>query len=303
MAIPSDNNRSNLGVLVGFDGSPHAVDALYWGANAATRRGRHLTVVSAYQFPYTDYLHNISIPENDPSTRIAEGRLEQAHQLLTQAQHSGHVDYKSVIGDATYSLVGLSKDADLLVVGRRGLGAFLGRLLGSVSAALPAHAACPTVVVWSTSPEVSGDVGGVCVGVDGSAGARSAAIVAAQEAKRLGVKLEVVQAQPPFTGTSTTWFLATDETVEQQIYADILGSLTAEIEFLEQQVPGVEITPVVIRQEPAKAMIECTERAQLTVLGTRGHGGFVSLLLGSVSGTTLSHASGTVMIVPKGEDQ
>lgn len=309
MASTSSHESSNLGVLVGFDGSPHSIDALYWGARAAARRQTQLTVASAYLFPYTDYLHNIApAPDADPSRQIAENTLAEARDLLEAATYAGTVEYHPIIGDATHGLVQLSQDAELVVVGRRGRGRVLGRLLGSVAAALPAHAQCPTVVVHSAEdsngettavPSTdTGDMRPVCVGVDNSDHARTAAIAAAKEAHQLGVKLELIQAQPPFTGTSTVWILEANSEMDRRITEDAMDFLTQETEFLQQEVPGVEIEPTVSRSTAATAMIECTERAQLTVLGTRGHGGFTSLLLGSVSRTTLSHARGTVMIVP-----
>lgn len=311
MDSTSSRESSNLGVVVGFDGSPHSIEALHWGARAAIRRKTQLTVESAYLFPYTDYLHNIApAADEDPSRRIAENTLTEARDLLEAADYTGEVEYHPIIGDATHGLVQLSHDAQVLVVGRRGRGNVLGRLLGSVAAALPAHAHCPTVVVYSSddsdsdTPEPAAtqanarDTRPVCVGVDSSDHARRAAIAAAEEAKQLGVQLELVQAQPPFTGTSSVWILDADSEMDRRITEDAMDFLIKEIEFLKQQVPGVEIEPTVLRGTAATAMIECSERAQLTVLGTRGHGGFTSLLLGSVSRTTLSHARGTVMIVP-----
>ena len=296
------------GVVVGFDGSPHAIDALYWAAQAAALRNVPLTVASAFVFPYSDYIRSMSGAQvDDPARRLAEDKLAQAKTLLEQQRYLGEVSYRALIGDATDWLVKLSANAELIVVGRRGLGKFWGRVLGSVASALPAHAQCPTVIVYSADSDddalakgiaTTPDTRPVSVGVDSSDHARSAALVAAHEAKRLGVTLELVQAQPHFTGTSTVWYLASNEKMEQQIHDDMMGALRTEMEFLHREVPGVEIVPVVRRMIPAEAMIDCTERAQLTVLGTRGHGGFASLLLGSVSRTTLSHARGTVMIVP-----
>lgn len=308
MSTPSAHEHTNLGVVVGFDGSPHSIDALRWAARAASLRNTTLTVISAFVFPYSDYIRSMSGAQvDDPARRLAEEKLAEARQLLEEHQHIGKVDYRALIGDATDWLVRLSSEAELVVVGRRGLGKFWGRVLGSVASALPAHALCPTVVVHTEEADdeatdrgiaTAPDSRPVSVGMDGSDHARRAAIVAAHEAKRLGVTLELVQSQPHFTGTSTVWYLASNEKMEQQIHDDMLQSLKDEVGHLQHEVPGVEITPVVQRKVPAEAMIECTKRAQLTVLGTRGHGGFASLLLGSVSRTTLSHAHGTVMIVP-----
>ena len=315
MATSSTGETLNLGVVVGFDGSPHSQNALRWAARAATRRNTPLTVTSAYLFPYSDYLHSVAPgPDDDVSRRIADGMLAEARQLLEDDGHQGEVDYLAIIGDATAGLVSVSADAELLVVGRRGLGRFWGRILGSVAAALPAYAHCPTVVVHSPEdverragddaaiPEPARDTRAICVGVDSSAHARAAAITAAEEAKRLGVSLEVVHAQPPFTGTSNVWYLQQHEDLEQHTTQNTLEFLGEEIEFLQEQVPGVEIKPTVMRGAPAEAMIECSQRSQLTVLGTRGRGGFASLLLGSVSRTTLEHARGTVMVVPLPSD-
>lgn len=315
MATSSTGETLNLGVVVGFDGSPHSQYALRWAARAATRRNTPLTVASAYLFPYSDYLHSVAPgPDDDVSRRIADGMLAEARQLLEDDGHQGEVDYLAIIGDATAGLVSVSVDAELLVVGRRGLGRFWGRLLGSVAAALPAYAHCPTVVVHSPedverkagdateTPDSARDTRDICVGVDSSAHARHAAIAAAHEAKRLGVGLEVVHAQPPFIGTSNVWYLQHHEDLEQHTTQNTQEFLTAEIEFLKEQVPGVEMKPTVMRGAPAEAMIESSERSQLTVLGTRGRGGFTSLLLGSVSRTTLAHARGTIMVVPMVED-
>ncbi|MDN5705375.1 MAG: universal stress protein, partial [Yaniella sp.] len=47
MATSSTGETLNLGVVVGFDGSPHSQYALRWAARAATRRNTPLTVASA----------------------------------------------------------------------------------------------------------------------------------------------------------------------------------------------------------------------------------------------------------------
>lgn len=118
------------------------------------------------------------------------------------------------------------------------------------------------------------------------------------EAKRLGVELKIVQALPYLTDASSAWSLHAYEDTAQLVHQEVMDALTAEIEVLQQQITGVEMSAQVMRGSPAQAMVECTQWAQLTVLGTRGRGGFSSLLLGSVSRSTLANARGTVMVVP-----
>src|SRR5699024_3144606 len=99
--------------------------------------------------------------------------------------------YLAVEGDSVGTLVDSSVRAQIVVVGARGRGGFLGRVLGSVSTALPAHAHCPTVVVPG---DAHGGDGPVVVGVDGSHNARRAALHAAREAVDLGTPLVLLTA-------------------------------------------------------------------------------------------------------------
>ena len=137
-----------LGVLIGYDGSEQAVQALHYAARAALRQDLPLTVVTAYTVPTMAYAEAALTPVVPAEV----ARLNAARELLDEARehlrdYSGAVDLRAEWGDAAGVLVKLSAQAAVAVVGARGRGGFIGRLLGSVSAALPAHAHCPTVVV------------------------------------------------------------------------------------------------------------------------------------------------------------
>jgi nucleotide-binding universal stress UspA family protein len=61
---------------------------------------------------------------------------------------------------------------------------------------------------------------------------------------------------------------------------------------------GIEVESLVEPRNPADALLDAARDAGLLVVGTRGHGGFKGLLLGSVSQQASNHAPCPVVIVP-----
>ena len=59
----------------------------------------------------------------------------------------------------------------------------------------------------------------------------------------------------------------------------------------------VDVRSVIVYGHPAQALVEASAGAQLLVVGSRGHGGFVGMLLGSVSGYVIAHASCPVLVI------
>ncbi len=134
-------------IVVGVDGSKASDLALAWAADEARRRKVELRVVHAWHMPYADGFPLGPAPV-DP-TLIEDGARQVLSNAVEHADTSGIpvVDKRLVSGGAAAALLAESEDADLVVVGARGLGGFAGLLLGSVSAQVVHHAACPVVVV------------------------------------------------------------------------------------------------------------------------------------------------------------
>ncbi|MBB5833064.1 universal stress protein [Brachybacterium aquaticum] len=313
-SVPSaDLGDRPLGVLVGYDGSDQAEQALVYAARAAQRAGSPLTVVTAYTVPTMDYAEAALTPVVPPEV----ARLNAARELLDQARehlrgYSGQLDLRTEYGDAAGVLVGLSSQARLAVVGARGRGGFLGRLLGSVSSALPAHAHCPTVVVNRGYDVGEGadrfapieDDAPVIAGVDRSAHADLALAHAIEAAEGRGCPLHILMVMPPpddWGGSYTAWL--PDPAVLEQHRVTAERGLARVAEELSAAHPGLTITSEVIVADPAEELVKRSGGAQLTVLGTRGHGRLTSTLLGSVSRAVLQLAEGPVMVVPNLDPQ
>jgi nucleotide-binding universal stress UspA family protein len=135
----------------------------------------------------------------------------------------------------------------------------------------------------------------IVVGIDGSAGSRAALQFAAEEAGLRQTNLKVVSAwhvpagvymQPTYVDLDLdTLRQGAREIAEQQV-VDVMGAGRA------------KTVEVVIREgNAAEALLEESREAEMLVVGSRGHGGFAGLLLGSVSQQCTAHASCPVVVV------
>lgn len=308
--IPPDPGTHPLGVLIGFDGSDHSTRALFYASRAAQRLGSPLTVVTAFTVPslaYADASLTPTVPAEAAHLAAAQELLEEAREHLRG--FPGELDLRTAQGDAAGVMVEMSARAQLAVVGARGRGGFIGRLLGSVSSALPAHAHCPTIVVPGQY-EVGTDTGParfaprdehtpVMVGVDGSSHNRRTlrhALVSARTRSAPLHLLMVMSSLEDWGGSSMVW-LPDPELLERH-RRELSEQLEADAAELRTEHPELTITCEVVLGEPVSALLERTATSQLTVLGTRGHGRVARTLLGSVSQAVLQHAAGPVMVVP-----
>ena len=141
--LPPIHDR--LDVVVGFDGSPHARNALEWTL-AHLRGSARVTAVRAYTS------ESVVGDPLSPSPEISEARARQelegsvAAELTDYRTHPA-VELLVLPGDPRAALRTASSGADLLVVGSRGHGALDHLLLGSVATALAHHPVIPTIVV------------------------------------------------------------------------------------------------------------------------------------------------------------
>ena len=132
-------------IVVGIDGSAASNDALRWAARQAELTGSPLEVIMTWEWP-ASLGWSVPIPDDyDPETEV-----RQTVDAAVDAALAGHpgvqADRRVINGHPATVLVEATKGADLLVIGSRGHGEFVGMLLGSVSEFCTTNAHCPVLV-------------------------------------------------------------------------------------------------------------------------------------------------------------
>jgi nucleotide-binding universal stress UspA family protein len=287
-------------IVVGVDGSPASDEAIRWAAREAMMRRTNLILLHVLppDFPVWGLGYALAPPPPD----YAEMRQEEGQRVLDAARHVAEkvaapgeqVRVHTELVDATPvpTLVAASKDAQMIVVGCRGLGALARGLFGSVSTGLVHHAHCPVAVIHDPTDAPMKTSGPVVVGIDGSPASELATAIAFDEALWRGAELVAIHA----------WLDSTGYGVPRAVWHDYRS--TAEEELAErlagfnERYPDVVVHRRVVLDQPAHNLLDAAESAQLVVVGSHGRGGFAGMLLGSVSSSVV-HATHTPVIVAR----
>jgi nucleotide-binding universal stress UspA family protein len=137
-------------VAVGVDGSAESVEALRWAARYATATGARVRALLAWHYPTAVGEEPVGVAPEAIRAQTEAQMNETLDAAIAQAyegQDSAGAEKHTAYGHPAQALIEASKEADLLVVGRHGRGAFTGMLLGSVSIHCVTGAFCPVVVV------------------------------------------------------------------------------------------------------------------------------------------------------------
>lgn len=288
------------GIVVGVDGSTASLAALEWAAHDANLRDIPLTIVHVLATVDAAAWVDVPIPEN-----YIEMRDRQGQQIMADAVDAASkwipggsgvpVRQHMVEGRAVRTLVDLSKDAEMVVVGCRGLGKIEGLILGSVSAGLLHHAHGPVAIIHEdVSASSRPSNAPVVVGIDGSPASERAVELAFDEASRRGVGLLAVHAWLDHSATVPGLYWDDFRIDAEEILAERLAGWS-------ERYPDVVVERIAVESKPAQVLIARSESAELVVVGSHGRGGFAGLLLGSV-GSAVAHAARSAVIVVRPSD-
>lgn len=288
------------GILVGVDGSASALAAVRWAAHDAALRDMPLTLVHIVDVPVQGWLR-VPVPAGFRQWREKRARecIESAVEVAEESiGERGPVRIESkVFYSATVpTLVDLSKDAEVVVVGYRGHGGSLVRnFLGSVSSGLVYHGHCPVAVIHDDEPLVT-DVtrAPVLVGIDGSPASEAATAIAFEEASRRDVGLIALHAWTDLRVSDLKAVFPNANWDAELAHEE--ETLAERLAGWQERYPDVGVHRRIEVGEPARPLLEASKRTQLLVVGSHGRGGYAGMLLGSVGAAVVNRARVPVIV-------
>lgn len=135
-------------IVVGIDGSQSSINALAWALREAKRHDAAVHVVHVWNIPQVIDPMGVAIfaPVDDLGA-AAQDLLNHVMETVASLVGDTAVTASVERGSASQQLLNAASTADMVVVGRRGHGGFLGLLIGSVAEQIAHHAKCPAVIV------------------------------------------------------------------------------------------------------------------------------------------------------------
>ncbi|MFJ3422587.1 universal stress protein [Streptomyces sp. NPDC086082] len=286
-------------VVAGFDGSPESSAAAEWAAGEAELRGLPLKIVHVW-VPAPDPLAQAPFIGAETQQQWSERIPREAGEGLRRRHPGVDVTVEQVSGTPSDALVGAAKDAELLVLGSRGLSGVGGFLVGSVGLSVVARAELPVVLV--RADEQAADEDGtnpgrrpVVLGLDAEGPADAVIEFAFAEAARRGTSLRVVYgwSLPPYYA----YGFALDAGLHDELSQEETGSLTEALRPWRQKHPDVEVFLEPRVGSAADHLVDASREASLVVIGRRIRRGGPGAHIGPVAHGVLHHSTAPVAVV------
>ncbi len=292
---------SPLPVVAGIDGSEHSRRAAHLAAEEARRRVAPLRLVTALP----SHVHDVVTVGGEPdlpAVLLGDARevLRSLAADVSDAAGAGPVTWEVVEGRPVEVLRRESAEAQLVVLGSRGVGGVAGLLVGSTAGGVVAASACPVVVLPDETTVTVSRRRSVVVGVEGRPGDDAVIRFALDEAAALDTDLIAVH----------TWQDVALETAYQSVSplvdwagvrADEERALAEALAGWREKQPDVEIRAVVLRDHTARGLVAAGLTAQLLVVGHRRRNRVATLT--STTHGVLHRAPCPVAVVPIGTGQ
>ncbi|MFF4804303.1 universal stress protein [Streptomyces sp. NPDC001351] len=294
-------------VIAGVDGSAESLAAAEWAAREAVRRDRPLRLVHAWNWHPRQEDGEIATAAQ---RHLAQRSLRQAEDRIRRTCPAVKLDQEQVEGPATAALLKAAEQADLLVVGSRGLSGFTGFLVGSVALGVVAGAGRPVVLVRSgeeaADEHLADDDGAestrtgyrdVVLGIDLADPCDEVIEFAFEEARLRRSRLKAVHAwqqpSPIGLGSGDIGLVNRPDRAEEW-----LGFLTAVLQVWREKYPEVRVVETVTEGRAASVLVRAASGASLLVVGRRTTGRPTLPRTGPVAHAAIHHVGCPVAVVP-----
>ncbi|MFI9583868.1 universal stress protein [Streptomyces sp. NPDC052236] len=293
-------------VTVGLDGSLESLAAAEWAAAEARLRGLPLKLVNVWE---EDPNLPASLLERDTERHWAERVPREAVQTLRLRHPDVKISVEQIAGRPGAVLPTVARDAELLVLGSRGLSSVGGFLVGSVGMTTIARAARPVVLVRAagSGPEAPAarqagkgsaamPYGPVVLGLDLRSPDAAVIEFAFDAALRRGAALYVVHgwSLPPYIA----YGLPADPELNAELAVGQAEALTEVMSPWRQKFPDVEVVEASWPGKPAVQLVDASREASLVVIGRRVRRAALGAHIGPVAHAVLHHATAPVAVVP-----
>ncbi|WP_329333971.1 universal stress protein [Streptomyces sp. NBC_01352] len=294
-------------VVVGFDGSAESRAAAEWAAREAERRFLPLKLVHAWE----------AVPEPIALASLLGGETQQqwGERIPREAaeglrlRHSGlNVTVEQVPGRPAEVLTQAAKDAELLVLGSRGMSGIGGFLVGSVGQAVVARAEQPVILVRageraadghatdpSAIPAAAALSGPVVLGLDTDSPDDTLLAFAFEAAARHVTPLRVVHVWnlPPYFA----YGMPADPELDAVLGKQDAATLAEVLHRWKEKYPAVEVVAESRSGSPAIELADASREASLVVVGRRVRRSPLGAHIGPVTHAVLHHAAAPVAVI------
>lgn len=300
-------------ITAGLDGSPQSLAAADWAAREARLRDLPLRLVSAWEWQPPAYAPaaglGVPVPPSDLQRAGAQRLLDEARTRFARRLPGLRIDVEDVPGSPVPALLKSSEDAELLVLGSRGLGQLTGFLLGSVSLSVLARCERPVVLVrpggqWEEEPSPGHSASGlaaapghrdVVLGLDLHEPSSAVIDFAFDAASRRAARLRIIHGWtlPPYHYGGELMPDLNDEMATQ-----VRRELSDVLRPWQEKYPAVEISPQATVGGAGRHLVDASQDAALVVVGRRIRRTAVGAHIGPVTQALLHHAAAPVAVIP-----
>ncbi|MFE2535509.1 universal stress protein [Streptomyces sp. NPDC059371] len=288
-------------IVVGVDGSPESLAAAEWAAGEARRTDARLHVVHAWLWhPYVYGLPAgvaVPPPSEDPQREWAE-RLPRETAAKLAADHPGlSATAERIAEQPVTALPAAAEDAELLVLGSRGLGGVAGFLTGSVAQAVVARSRTPIVLVRADARPAEDAAGEeVVLGLDLEHPDAAVIGFAFRAAAHRVTDLHVIHgwSLPPYYGYSGAF----DAGLNADLLTEAQRQLTDVLTPWREKFPAVEVRQEAVIGGAGPHLVEASRTAALVVVGRRNRRSAVGGHVGPVTQAVLHHSTAPVAVIP-----